>query len=36
MISNTRGTSPSKGFEKEWTRREIGGGEGEGAVVVAR
>jgi hypothetical protein len=34
-MSNTRGISPSKGFEKKW-RREIGGAEGEGAVDVAR
>jgi hypothetical protein len=26
MISKARASSPSKGFEKEWRRREIGGG----------
>jgi hypothetical protein len=33
MISKARASSPSKGFEKEWRRREIGGGKGEDAAV---
>jgi hypothetical protein len=36
MISNAWGTYPSKGFEKEWSRREIDGGEGESAAAVTR
>jgi hypothetical protein len=27
-------SSSSKGFEKEWRRREISGGEGEGAAAA--
>jgi hypothetical protein len=34
-ISKARASSPSKGFEKEWRRREIGGGEGEGTAAVS-
>jgi hypothetical protein len=33
MISKAWASSPSKGFEKEWRRREIGDGKGEGAAV---
>jgi hypothetical protein len=32
-ISKAWASSPSKGFEKEWRRREIGGGKGEGTAA---
>jgi hypothetical protein len=32
-ISKAWASSPSKGFEKEWRRREIGGGKDEGAAA---